>query len=639
MSRALIALLGGLLLLLIVEAVRQAAKPRPVALQTQSQTPPAEAAAPSIQRPTASWFRDITEDVQVDFTHSVGPLGSYFMPEINGSGGAWLDYDRDGDLDLFLVNLGPSPRGPLEGPVTAADRSHRLYRQEDDGRFTDQTTACGLTALAAAQPAAVLGIGCAMGDVNNDGWPDLYLSNYGADQLLLNREGQRFEDVTAATGLGCQEWGSAAAFVDYDRDGWLDLMVVNYCADPLHGHSIACGAGQQDVSYCGPHRFQKTVDRLYRNAGSTQPQSTPLPAPESQSPESLLTIPQFTDVTAAAGLEQTTTYGLGLAVCDFDGDAWPDLFVASDMTANCLWMNQRDGTFREEAIPRGVAASGYGLPQGCMGVALGDIDQDGDFDMLVTNLVTEGSTLYLNDGAGVFEDVTQAYGILRPTRSHTGWGCALIDLDLDGDLDLPIVNGFVVPNGSMFPPHGEDVFQEAVQEVQNAARFFEPYGDVNLLLLNNGRGRFIDETINAGDFTAARGSARALLVADWDNDGDIDLLTTHVGAPARVYRNEFPAQGNWLKVTCWLSEWNREALGAVVRVHSADRSWTALAAPCSSYLSGSASEVHFGLGKLEAIETLEVLWPDGTRETFPAVPTNQHLQLFSGTGTPLPASP
>ena len=266
--------------------------------------------------PPQSWFKDVSDAVGLDFVQAVGPLGTHFMPEINGSGGAMLDYDNDGDLDLFLVNLGRSPKAKTDfGPEV--NISHRLYRQESNGRFSDQTERCGLNNSRTAQ--VQLGIGCAVGDVNNDGFEDLYVTNYGPDQLFINENAERFADRTESAGLGCEEWGTAAAFFDYDRDGWLDLMVVNYCADKTYGHSVACGFVDGTLSYCGPHKFEPTIDRLYHNEGASGLKDG---------------VPRFVDVTEAAGIAAADSYGLGLAICDFDKDGWPDMFVANDMREN-----------------------------------------------------------------------------------------------------------------------------------------------------------------------------------------------------------------------------------------------------------------------------------------------------------------
>ena len=617
LKRILVSSLGILLAAFVIgESLRQIRKPRSMAGSSTTSNSSISSRSPAEQpRVHQNWLKDVSDEWGIHFVQAVGPLGTHFMPEINGSGGALLDYDNDGDLDLFLVNLGRSPKSTVGFDATV-DTSNRLYRQEAVGRFSDQTEACGLL-KAPREDLTQLGIGCAVGDINNDGFSDLYVTNYGPDQLLVNDQGQRFVDRTEAAQLGCAEWGTAAAFFDYDRDGWLDLLVVNYCADKKFGHSIACGFSDGSVSYCGPHKFEATVDRLYHNEGE----------------QSFIDgVPQFKDVTEAAGLASVLSYGLGVSVCDFNGDLWPDFFIANDMRENRLWMNQRDGTFREEAVLRGVAMSGEGMAQGCMGVTAADVDRDADFDLLVTNLVTEGSVLYVNDGSGTFTDESRTFDLINRTKQHTGWGVSLVDLDLDGMLDLPVVNGFVVPGGSMFPPHGEDQFQDRTVPAASPEIFFAPYKDRNLLLMNSGR-KFIDASFDAGDFSKANASTRALITGDIDQDGDVDLVTTSVGGRARLYRNDIPRKGHWLKVSCWLPTENRLAIGAVVRAYAGNKRWTSQLMPSSSYLASNAPEVHLGLGATSRIDHFEVIWPNGAAERFEGSDVDRYVKLESGRGT------
>ena len=599
--------------ILAFEVIRQAGKERaPVAMR---ESVPKPFSASTTKRTKESWFTDVSDAVHLDFVQAVGPFGTHFMPEINGSGGALFDCDRDGDLDLLLVNLGKSPKASREFPADV-NHSHRLYRQQASGVFSDETISSGLSKTSASIGKTQLGNGCAIGDVNNDGFPDIYITNYGPDQLYINQSGTQFVDATTASGLGCENWGTAAAFFDYDRDGWLDLVVVNYCADPRYDHSIACGFTKGTVSYCGPQKFETTIDRLYRNEGATSIQDG---------------VPKFTDVTEASGFGAKTTYGLGLAIGDFDGNKWPDVFIANDMGENRLWMNQGNGLFLEEAMERGVALNGDGVKQGCMGVACADFDRDSDFDLLVTNLVTEGTTLYENAGNGFFVDKSQAADLFQLTRRHTGWGVAWVDLDLDGTLDLPMVNGFVVPDGSMFPPHGEDTFQNKVVEVANDKGFLDRYHDKNQLFLGNEKGTYSDQSNFAGEFTRSANSTRGLIFGDVDQDGDIDLVTTAIGDRARMYRNELPRHGHWLGVDCRLPVSGRDAIGAIVRIRTDKGSWTSQVAPSTSFLSSNDPSVHFGLGNVERIERIEVDWPDGTSEIFPGVLVDQRVSLVQGT--------
>ena len=345
-------------------------------------------------------FRDVTDEVGIDFQHVVGPLGTFFFPEIYGSGGALFDYDNDGDLDLYLVNSGRSPQA--QGSFPPGTRiENRLYQQQADGRFVDVTEPSGLGDTG-------YGIGCAAGDVDNDGDVDVYVTNYRGNRLFANRGDGTFEDITEAAGVGDRLWGTSAAFFDFDRDGWLDLMVARYTEDPQFDHCVACGFGDGRVSYCGPKHFQTTTDRLFRNEG---------PHVGSDGQRRV----RFKDVTESANLGAVRTAGLGLICADLTGDRWPDIYVANDMYPNPLWVNQGDGTFREEGLLRGVAFSGTGAPTGSMGMAVGDFDGDGVFDLVVTNLDTEHANWYHGLGEGWFEDVA-LHGALARNAETLGLG-------------------------------------------------------------------------------------------------------------------------------------------------------------------------------------------------------------------------
>jgi hypothetical protein len=564
---------------------------------------------------------DVTDRVRLDFSHVVGPLGTYFMPESIGAGGAFIDYDSDGRLDLYLVNCGKSPAA--EGDFPPGTRSEdRLFRMTESGYYEDVTAEAGLGESG-------YGAGCAVGDVNNDGHPDVYVTNYGTDRLWLNNGDGAFLDATEAAGLVDADWGTCATFLDFDRDGWLDLFVVNYTADPQFGHSIACGFHFGLISYCGPHKFRATVDRLYRNDGIVAEKDG-------------VSRVRFSDVTAEAGLTTGPTYGFGVVCADFTGDGWVDVYVASDGDCNRLWVNQRDGRFVDEAVARGAALNRNGLPEGSMGAAAGDVNNDGALDLLVTNLSQEKATLYINTGSGLFADVSAENGLLGPTRMHTGWGTALVDLDHDGGLDLPIVNGLVVPCHSRFPFHGEDKFIQRRDVVPDPAAFWRDYADRNVLLSGDGAGQFSDADVAGGDFCAADGSGRSLITGDFDNDGDLDLLVTNCGGRARLYRNDLPKRGDWLMVRAFDPARNRDAYGAEIVVRIGDRSIHRVAQPVSGYLASHDPRVHVGLGDAARYDEVLVRWPDGPVETameaFPGGPANRLIVLSRGTGRPVPES-
>jgi hypothetical protein len=547
-------------------------------------------------------FVDATDSVQLNFTHAVGPPGTYYTPESVGSGGAFCDFDNDGLLDLFLVNSGRSPDALGEFAEGVQEES-RLYRMSADGRFIDVSAGSGVERVG-------YGMGCAVGDVDNDGDADLYVTTVGQDRLFLNQGDMRFTDITAAAGFEKLEWGTGASFLDYDRDGLLDLVVVNYARDDTYEFSVACGIKAGRVSYCGPQRFQQTVDRLYHNDGIQQ-------RPDGSS------VPQFSDVTESSGLSGVTTYGFAAVCADFTGDGWVDIYIANDARPNRLWVNQTNGKFIDEAAARGVSVNGDGSAEGSMGIAVGDLDRNLALDLVVTHLSGESTTLYLNDGSGHFIDQTEAAGLLRPTFRHTGWGGALVDLDHDGDLDLPLVNGLVIPCHSGFPPHGDDRFQVHRERIEDATSFWRDYYDANLLMVSEEETTFRDRTIQqGGDFTRALGSGRSLIYGDPDRDGDLDLVVTNSGGRTRYYRNDFKKSGHWLRVRLLDPRWRRDALGASVRVEAGGETWMGAVVPASSYLASNDVRVHFGIGLMTKIDRVLVHWPDG--------PVDTCIEEFSG---------
>jgi hypothetical protein len=565
-------------------------------------------------RSSARYFVDITDALGLDFEHVAGPLGTYFLPEVNGTGAAFFDFDGDGDLDLLMVNGGRSPKAVGEFPPGTRPES-RLYRRDSDGRYSDVTVDSGLIDLG-------IGVSCAVGDVDNDGDVDVYLTKYGADRLFENDGAGHFTDISEAAGIDNSDYTTSAAFFDYDRDGRLDLVAVNYTSDRLYGHSVACGFPDGRVSYCGPLKFGPTVDRLYHNEGlSTDGEGK--------------THVRFRDVTEEAGLAQYSTNGFGVICADFDGDGWPDIFVANDMQPNRLWMNLRNGTFREEAVSRGTGLSGQGVPQAGMGAVAADFDGDGQVDIVSTHLSKEYATLYRNHGMGNFADVSREAQLIGPTSRHTGWGVAAIDLDHDGWNDLVIANGLVVPCHLHFPPHGEETFQLRQDTIADPRAFWRDYADQNLILVNQGGGRFMDASEFAGDFAATIGSARALVCADIDDDGDLDLLVTYCGQRARVFRNDVPKRGHWLQVRAIDPRLRRDAYGAEIMVVAADRRFIQLSQPSMGYLASHDPRVHFGLGPAGRYDRIVVHWPDGLTEEFQGDAADRSIELQRGSGTPI----
>ncbi len=535
------------------------------------------------------WLEDISEKVGLNFTHDAGPAGSYFMPQIMGSGAALFDYNNDGRLDIYLVQNG--------GPKSHS--TNRLFRQEPDGRFTDVSKGSGLDI-------AGYGMGVAIADVNNDGWPDVLVTQYGGVRLFLNNGDGTFTDVTKEAGLDNILWGTSACFVDYDRDGWLDLVVVNY-VDYDPSRPCTDSAGKRD--YCNPSSFAGTVTKLYHNLGRV-----------SGSKPSMV---RFEDVTLKSGLGLLPGPGLGVVCADFNGDHWPDIFVANDAQPNRLWINQRDGTFKEEAVARGVAFNAVGQAQGSMGIALGDVDGDGQFDLFVTHLTEETNTLWRQGPRGLFRDRTAAAGLANTRWRGTGFGTLFADFDQDGALDLAVVNGRV----SHVKLAGPDAEATAA-----LGPFWSQYAERNQLFANDGKGRFRDVSAHGGPFCATPAVSRGLACGDIDGDGALDLLVTTVAGPARLFKNVVPQRGHWLLVRVLDPALHRDAYGAEVTVQAAGRRWTRWVNPGYSYLCSNDPRAHFGLGQAERVDAIQVIWPDGTEETFPGRPADQVIVLRKGEG-------
>lgn len=542
-----------------------------------------EAADQSGEADGPVWFEDVTDRVGLNFTHDPGPTGSYFMPQSMCSGCAVLDFDGDGLLDLYLLTY--------SGPESKS--TNRLFRQSPDGRFRDVTEGSGLGV-------AGLSNGAAVGDVNNDGRPDILLTLYGSIKLFLNRGNGRFEDATAEVGLNNPVWGMSAAFLDYDRDGWLDLIVVNYVDyDPKK----ECPAPDGGLNYCGPNVFPSISSRLFRNRGlSTGSEKTPEL--------------QFEDVSFSSGIGRVPGPGLGVVCADFDGDGWPDIFVANDGEPNRLWMNRRNGTFVDEAVSRGVGYTMTGQAFAGMGAAVGDVDGDGLFDLYVTHLSHQTNTLWKQGPRGHFRDQSADTGLLGTRWRYTGFGTLMADFDLDGAVDLAVVNGRIIRGG---------------QARNTGLGHWETYAERNQLFANDGRGRFRD--ISTANPAFSRWNvARGLACADFDNDGAPDLLVTSVGDRARLFRNVAPNRGHWLKVRVTDPRLNRDAYGAEVRVRVGGREQVRLANPAESYLVSSSPLLLYGLGSSATYESIHVSWPDGSHEVFPGGPADQFVQLRKGEG-------
>lgn len=538
-----------------------------------------------------SLFRDAAAETGLRFHHFTGATGEMFMPEIMGSGCALLDYDNDGDLDVYLIqgNLLDETRSMRNAryPLPPGWKpGNRLFRNElvPSGRlrFTDVTEAAGVGHVG-------VGMGVATGDVDNDGDVDLYVTNLGANVLYRNNGNGSFTNVTREAGVDDPRWSSSAAFVDYDRDGDLDLFVANYVDFTPRNHK-RCFAPTGEPDYCTPRAYNPLRHRLFRNEGKGA----------------------FTDVSQAAGIAGVAGPGLGVSCADFDGDGWPDIYVANDGAANFLWRNKGDGSFEETGLLSGAAYGMDGIARAGMGATAGDFDNDGDEDIFVTNLTREGSTLYRNDGRGNFMDATQPFSLAQPSFLSTGFGAGWFDYDNDGRLDLFAANGAVT----------------IIPRLKGASY---PFGQRNQLFHNEGAS--FRDVAAAGPALQLAEVSRGAAFGDVDNDGDVDVLVANNNGPARLLLNQTGARGHWLTVRLEGVTDNRLGLGArvAVKLRGHEPLWRR-AHTDGSYLSASDPRVHFGLGAATMIEAVIVQWPDGKTESWSGIKANSHLTLRQNSG-------
>lgn len=523
---------------------------------------------------TTAWFEDVTDRSGIDFTYMRGLETNYWLPEIMGGGAAWLDYDGDGDLDLYLVQ-----GGQIDGDAATVP-GNRLYRNHGDGTFEDVTDAAGVGDRQ-------YGMGCACGDYDNDGDIDLYVTNVGPNVLYRNDGDGTFTDVTLEAGVGDPGWGTSSAFVDYDADGDLDLFVVNYIVWSVDREQ-KCFAHVQD--YCSPTAYDAPApDTLYRNEGDGT----------------------FVDVSESVGLRAAFGNGLGIACGDFNLDGHVDIFVANDKTVNQLWINTGDGQFRDEALIAGCAANMHGVAEAGMGVAAVDVESDGDLDLFMTHLRDESNTMYLNQG-GVFEDITPTTGLSAPSIPFTGFGMGFADFDHDGRLDLYVANGRV---GRYKPLWSQT----------------DPYGEPNQLFRGVGAGLFEDVAPRGGVLHEPIGASRAAAFGDYDNDGDIDVVIVNSGAKVQLLRNVAGGRGNWIMFRL-LDRRQRDAHGAMIRIEAGGAVRWRLAAPTYSYCACNDPRVHFGLGDSSGVDEVKVRWPSGRIESFGSMPAGRLHELREGYG-------
>jgi hypothetical protein len=529
-------------------------------------------------------FREVAKDAGIDaVTVFGGREVNRYLLETTGCGVAFLDYDGDGWLDVFLVN-----GTILEGFPKGAEPINHLYRNGGDGTFEDVTRRAGLAQGGWGQ-------GACAGDYDNDGQVDLFVSYYGQNHLYRNRGQGTFEDVTAKAGLLSKRlrWNTGCAFLDYDRDGRLDLLVANYIdldlATAPTPDSGLCRYKGVKVA-CGPPGLPGGKNALYRNKGDGT----------------------FEDVSDKTGITRNSgTYGLGVSTLDFDDDGWVDAYVANDSNPSALYRNNRDGTFTDVAVPAGCAYSQDGKPQAGMGVAVGDYDGNGTMDVFKTNFAGDTSTLYANAGQGFCEDRTFAAGIGLSTR-WLGWGTAFVDFDKDGWLDLFLTNGHVYP--------------EVVQLKTEAG-----YRQRKVVYRNLG-GRFEDVSERLGPPATDAKAGRGAAFGDYDNDGDVDVVINNVNDRPDLYRTESDPSRHWLLVKLVGTKSNRSAIGARVRCVAGGLTHVQEVRGGGSYLSQNDLRVHFGLAAATSVDRLQVRWPGGLEEEWTGIATDRIVTLTEGTG-------
>ena len=532
----------------------------------------------------------------IEFTHFNGMSGNTYFPEIVGAGVALLDYDRDGDLDVYLVQgdlLGPeqsfssaliAPRHPL--PLT-----DRLYRNDSTAsgglHFTDVTQQAEL-------PAGGYGIGVSVGDINNDGWPDLYLSNFGSNRLLLNRGDGRFEDITASAGVDDPRWSITAVFLDFDRDGWLDLYLVNY-VNYSFANIKTCRSHHDSDDYCSPQSFLPVADRLFHNLGNGK----------------------FEDVTAKSGIGRVEGPGLGAVAGDFNGDGWVDLYVANDGAANFLWINQKNGRFQDQALLAGVAVNMEGIAEASMGVDAADFDADGDLDLFMTHLARQTNTLYVNDGNGWFIEQTGKFGLASSSFAFTGFGARWFDFNNDGWLDLLSANGAVMK----------------IEQQQLAGEVF-PLQQTNQLWKNLGNGQYQDVSQQAGPAFARSLVSRGAAFGDLDNDGDTDVLISNCAGPAQLLINQNDHKNAWIGLEILEQDGRPSATGATVRVSFGERQLLRRSRTDGSYASAHDPRILVGLGEWSKPVSVQVVWPGGEQRTLVDLASGRYHQIRKpATGT------
>ena len=529
---------------------------------------------PSVSANTSIQFVDVTQEAGIHWKHVDGRSGQKYFMETLGSGAAFFDYDADGDPDLYFVN-----GAPLPGYVSQEIPTNCLYRNNGDGTFTDVTEKAGVGDTG-------YGHGCAVGDYNNDGQLDLYVTNYGTNRLYRNNGDGTFTEVAESAGVTEPRWSTSCAFADYDRDGNLDLYVVNYIVFDINENPW-CGLREKGIrAYCEPDNFIAQSDTLYRNNGDGT----------------------FTDVTKTAGIYNTTGKGLGVVWGDYNNDGAADIYVANDSTENLFYRNNGDGTFEEVGFMVGVALSENGAAENGMGTTFGDWNNDGWFDLTVTNYAQQTNTLYHNDADGFFTDATTTTKTAQRTYPYLGWATAFIDYDNDGYQDLFVANGHLHENLAELGQEGT-------------------YGQRNLLFRNNSNGTFTEISETLGPGMKLTDVSRGATFADYDLDGDIDIVVTNSNTAPRLLRNDGGNRKNWLQIRLTATNGSTDAIGARVKITTGTLTQTREVRSGDGYLSQQDLTLHFGIGDSEQVDSIEVQWQTGAKQFIGSVPANQVLSL------------
>ena len=522
-------------------------------------------------------FTDVTGPAGIQFQHNSGAFGGKFLPETLGSGCAFLDYDRDGWQDILLIN-GTDWPGHKKRRTTL-----RLYHNNGNGTFTDVTTHAGLDV-------EMYGMGVAVGDYNNDGFPDILITCVGQNRLFRNTGKGTFVDVTNTSGLGKREgFSTSALWFDYDRDGLLDLFVCNYVKWSPE-HDVFCSLDGKHKSYCTPEAYRGATCWLFHNRGNGT----------------------FEDVTAASGIFDSSSKSLGVALFDSNHDGWPDLLVANDTQPNKLYRNQHNGTFKDAAVETGLAFSTEGKARAGMGVDVGDFDNSGAPGVAITNFDNEMIGLYRMSGKS-FEDIAPQSGMGIASRNSLGFGCAFLDVNLDGWLDLAVANGHI---------------DETVRNIRGNVGYAQPPE----LFLNLGKGIFREVAAEVGGEFDQPKVGRGLAYADFDRDGDLDLLLTTNNGPAYLYRNDQLSGNRSIRFRLVGTKSNRDGIGAMVRVSAGGVTQSRVVKGGSSYLSQSELPVTFGLEKRDRIDRVVIDWPSGRTEEFKNLPAGRCYACTEGKG-------